>query len=57
METVACLNSRGTPKARYASEEAARNALKHSPKWRRRGTWPVPFFCESCLGWHLAHKP
>lgn len=53
--SVSCVNGTGKPKARYVSEEAARRALKHSPRWRRRGTWPKPYFCEGCHAWHLGH--
>ena len=53
--TTLCVNAEGHKKATYASEEAARRALKHSPRWRRRGTWPVPYLCPECRGFHLAH--
>jgi hypothetical protein len=50
-----CVNAEGRVKKRYPSEEAAHRDLAHSPKWRRRSTWPAIYRCPACRAWHLAH--
>ena len=41
-------------KERFASENAARRAMKRKRKWAGKD-WPVPYFCDGCKGWHLGN--
>lgn len=51
--SVSCLNSDLRPKKSYPSEAAAVRDLKRSPRWRRRATWPVPYWCTACGAYHV----
>lgn len=42
----------GGNKERFASEKAARRAMKRKRKWKK-ADWPHPYLCEDCHGWHL----
>ena len=55
MDAVTCVNSERRQKASYPSAHAALAALKRSPRWRMRKTWPSPYRCYSCHRWHLGH--
>ena len=55
MEAASCINSESRVKASYPSEHAALAALKRSPRWRLRKTWPSPYRCHGCHRWHLGH--
>jgi len=50
---TSCLDSQSRPKAAYPSEHAAKAALKRSPRWRLRKSWPSPY--RHGDHWHLGH--
>jgi hypothetical protein len=50
-----CRDSVGRPKAVYASQAAARRALRSNPKWRLVKEWPNVYQCIKCRAWHLGH--
>ena len=51
MTVTTCVNAQGYPKETFPSAEAAKRALAHKRRWRKR-RWPHIYHCP-CGGFHL----